>query len=310
MKEILEKYQVRKTNKQKTNFINYIIGRLTKSEYRDEDIKIEERWKGPLRTRNIVVGNPDKAEIIVTAHYDTPPVSPIPNAMFPTNVLMFVLFQILFCFIIILFAWVITIPIALSSLSGEFYVNSMQFIFIGIFLWFALGYQNKHNANDNTSGVITLVKILEEIPKENRDKICVVFFDNEEKGLFGSLYFKKLHPSAQNKLVVNFDCVGDGDRIVTLARKKARNNKQYKKLTEIFSETSKKYNMIYLKKNAKPMTFGSDQMNFDISMAVCTLRKSPLGFLYAARIHTPFDKTCEERNLDCLAEVIIEYIGG
>lgn len=310
MQEILEKYQIRKTNKQKNNFINYLKNRLINHGYTIQDIKIEERWKGPWKTKNIVIGNPDEADIIVTAHYDTPPVSPIPNFMFPTNFFMFWLFQIIFCFIIFFVGWVITIPVALSNVSGEFYVNFYQFTLIGMLLWFSFGYQNKHNANDNTSGVITLVKILEKIPPEEKHKLCVVFFDNEEKGLLGSLYFKKLHPTAQNKLLINFDCVGDGDRIVSLVRKKAKKHSEYERLTKIFLDKAPQYGLIYLKKKEKPMMFGSDQMNFKTALAVCSLRKSLFGFLYAARIHTPIDTRCEERNVEFLSDVIVEFIGG
>jgi hypothetical protein len=310
MKEILDNYQIRKTNKQKTEFINYVSNRLSRNDYCDDDIHVEERWKGLLKTRNIVVGNPDKADIIVTAHYDTPPVAPLPNYMFPTNFVLFWLYQIIFCFIIFFSAWVITIPVALLNVSGQFYMNVCQAVLIGIVLWFLFGYQNKHNANDNTSGVITLIKILENIPKNKRDKICVVFFDNEEKGLLGSLYFKKLHKEAQHKLLVNFDCVGDGDRIVTLVRKKAKKSEQYENLTKIFLDKAPQYELKYLRKKEKFMMFGSDQVHFKTAVGVCALRKSIFGFLYAARLHTPFDTKCQEKNLDFLSNVIIDFIGG
>lgn len=310
MQEILDKYQVRKTNKQKTEFIQYLKNRLIKNKYMKSDIKIEEKGKGLLKTRNVIIGNPETADLIVAAHYDTPPMSPFPNFMFPTNVLMFVLFQIIFCIFIFFIAWIFSIPIALSPVSGEFYINCYQFICIGILLWFMFGYQNKHNANDNTSGVITLIKILEKIPKEKRDKICVVFFDNEEKGLFGSLYFKKLHPIAQDKLLINFDCVGDGDTIATFVRKKGKTNSQYEKVTKILLDKAPEYGLKYIKKKEKPMMFGSDQLNFKTAMAVCALKRSFLGFLYTARIHTPFDTKCKEKNLDYLSDVIIKFIGG
>ena len=45
MQEILEKYQIRKSNKQKTDFIIYLTNRLKDIGYSDEDIHIEKRWK-------------------------------------------------------------------------------------------------------------------------------------------------------------------------------------------------------------------------------------------------------------------------
>ena len=64
MQEILEKHQVRKTNAQKSAFIDYLKNRLYKSGYTDNDIKIEEKGKGVFKTRNIVVGNPEEADVI------------------------------------------------------------------------------------------------------------------------------------------------------------------------------------------------------------------------------------------------------
>ena len=53
-----------------------------------------------------------------------------------------------------------------------------------------VGKANKHTANDNTSGVLTLIEALHE--DELKD-VCCVFFDHEEVGLFGSRFFYKKH---------------------------------------------------------------------------------------------------------------------
>ena len=85
MQEILEKYQIRKSNKQKTDFIIYLTNRLKDVGYSDEDIHIEKGWKWIFKTRNVVVGNPETAKVIFGAHYDTCAISPLPNMMFPMN---------------------------------------------------------------------------------------------------------------------------------------------------------------------------------------------------------------------------------
>ena len=66
--QILENYQIRKSNKEKTAFIGYLKERLSASGYDPErDITVEEKWKGIFRTRNIIVGDPDKAKVLLTA---------------------------------------------------------------------------------------------------------------------------------------------------------------------------------------------------------------------------------------------------
>ena len=76
------------------------------------------------------------------------------------------------------------------------------------------GIRNKHNANDNTSGVLTLLYIMKKLPPNMRNKVCFVFFDNEEKGLLGSKAMNKKYKDLfLAKLVINFDCVGNGKEL-------------------------------------------------------------------------------------------------
>ena len=68
------------------------------------------------------------------------------------------------------------------------------------FVWWIIdGPANKHTANDNTSGVITLLEASLSMPDEDRKQVCFVFFDNEEKGMFGSAAFTKAHRKAKKE---------------------------------------------------------------------------------------------------------------
>ena len=78
-KKILDSYQVRKTKKQKTRFIELLKQEL------NEEIMIEE-GNFP-KSRNIIVGDLNKCQYILGAHYDTAPVLPIPNFLTPKNFL-------------------------------------------------------------------------------------------------------------------------------------------------------------------------------------------------------------------------------
>ena len=62
-KEIFEKYQVRKSKKQRSAFIEYVKGVASNLGY---EVKIE---KGSFGSRNIVVGDVDKAKVLYTAHF-------------------------------------------------------------------------------------------------------------------------------------------------------------------------------------------------------------------------------------------------
>ena len=212
-KEILEKYQVRKTRKQKTEFIELMRAHFP-------NLKVEEDALG--YSRNIVIGNPNTAKTVFGAHYDTCAVMPIPNFIMPKNML-----------ISFLYAFVLVIPMLLigGAVGGltEFVLKDpgMGALFNLLTYWLILvlmifGPANKHTVNDNTSGVITLIELMEAMTEEERAQNCFVFFDNEEKGLFGSSTFNKEHKEVmKEKLLINFDCVSDGDYLMLILNKRA-----------------------------------------------------------------------------------------
>ena len=76
-REILDKYQIRKTGPQKTAFIEFLKGKFP-------HLRVEAG--GFPKSRNLVVGDPDRAKVIFCAHYDTCAVLPFPNLITPKKV--------------------------------------------------------------------------------------------------------------------------------------------------------------------------------------------------------------------------------
>ena len=308
---ILENYEVRKSNKEKSLFIDYIKNRLGAAGYNPEtDITIEEKGKGLFKSRNIVVGNPKTAKVFFTAHYDTCAVIPFPNLMTPTNPVLFILFQILLVILMFGIAFVFTLLFTLVT-NNIFDPGLVMVISLYAFMFHLLfGYRNKHTANDNTSGTIAITKILEALPAEHRNKVCVIYFDNEEKGLLGSSFFYEKHKKEMNnKLLINLDCIGDGKDIVVMGKKNARKDSIYESLLQAFRSYEGRYDVEFLARNMKPMMFGSDQMHFNKGVGVCALRKSIIG-RYVARIHTPFDTICREENINYIVVSVKKFVEG
>lgn len=88
-KEIFDNYQIRKTKKQKTAFIEYVKKLAEEYGY---SLKVE---KGSFGVRNIVIGDPDTAKVLYTAHYDTCARLPFPNFITPKCFLIYLLYQLL-----------------------------------------------------------------------------------------------------------------------------------------------------------------------------------------------------------------------
>lgn len=239
-KYILEKYQKRNTKKEKEKFYLWLDNYL-----KDHDITTRlEVGKGG---KNIVIGNPDTAKIILTAHYDTCAVLPIPNFIMPTTIWAFILSQIIMS-IILLFFILVAIGFTNLLLPDILHINFIVSLVV-FSIWAYFGYGNKNTANDNTSGVIVVLETLLSLAKESRQNVCFVLFDNEEKGLLGSRAFAKTHNKIKEEtLIFNFDCVSDGDNICFFAPKKQKNNiKLEEYLIEMFSKTESKKTIKYIK---------------------------------------------------------------
>lgn len=308
--EILLKHEIRKSNKEKTEFIEYLIARLAKSGYvRDEDICIEEKGKGLFKSRNIIVGNPEEAQILLGGHYDTCAWCPFPNLMAPISPVLFWGYQILLTIMILVPTALIGFCAGiLADYNGDVAYNTFLLALCALMAQIMVGYRNKHTANDNTSGIITLTRILENLPKEERKKVCVIYFDNEEKGLFGSAFFYKKHKKmVKDKILINFDCVGDGENIVTMANQKSRKDEKYSLFVDTLNKNAADADVNYLCKKMKWMMFPSDQMQFQKGIGVCSLKKSPIGY-YVARIHTYLDTKCRGENIEYLTKAMTEFV--
>ena len=173
-------------------------------------------------------------------------------------------------------------------------------------MWVMLaGPANKHTANDNTSGVITLLEIYQAMSEEQRQQVCFVFFDNEEKGVIGSAQFRRKYKKVfKTKLLLNFDCVSDGDYFLFGISKKA-NQKYYVPLSRAFTSTESKTAML---ESLKKVYYPSDQAGFPVAIAVAALKyKKPLGY-YMDKIHTKRDTAFDQENISYLTQRTIQFI--
>ncbi len=297
-----DNFPIRRTKKEKESFRNYIVKELENSAY---TAYIEEFKK----SKNVVIGDIQNAEVIFTAHYDTPCTSIIPNLMIPQNFCLSFLYQSVLWSIVFIIEGVISILIATLIIDNEttleyFLLELLIFwiIYIALFILSFRCFKNKHNKNDNTSGVSVIMSLTQKCTSE---KVAFILFDNEEKGLLGSKGFnKKYKDLLKSKLVVNFDCVGVGNNILFVAKKTAENHNLYGKLKE-FNKSDDNYNVLFFSgKNAK---LNSDNKVFECSVGVCAC-KNKAGIYYAGKIHTNRDKEACTENIDFIANNMLGFI--
>lgn len=293
---VLESYQVRKTKKQKQAFAAFLQNYIPQ-------LQVQE--SGLFKCRNLVIGDPAAARVILGGHYDTCPQLPFPNFITPKKPLLSVLYSVL---MVLPYLIVILLSKQLLNLLHldfwtEYWISLAAYIFL--LLLILDGPANPNTANDNTSGVITLLEIYQALSPEQRENVCFVLFDNEEKGLLGSAQFrKKYKKEIKNALMINFDCVSDGDHFLLAVSKPAK-EKYGEALESSFPCTDTKQ---ILQENLKKVYYPSDQAGFPMAVAVASLKyKKPFGY-YMDRIHTKRDTVFEEANIDYLKEHTIQLI--
>lgn len=303
-KKVLAEMQVRKSRKQKADFRVWLCGELEAAGYAPT---VE---KG-FAARNVVVGDPDRARVLLTAHYDTQPVLPVPNFITPRNLIFYLLYQV--AIVLPLFIVVGVAEGLLLAFAPEVVLWwLMPLTSIGIcafFIWWIMdGKANRHTANDNTSGVVTLLETALALPPEHRERVCFVFFDNEEKGMFGSAAFAKKHKNAKKgTAVLNFDCVGDGDSIQFFPQKKLKKDRDAMERVEAaFLPAAGRDVQVVRGFGFYP----SDNANFKKGAGVCALKHRPVVGYYMDRIHTSRDTVLEEANIALLRDGALRYIAG
>ena len=310
-KEIFEKYQVRKTGKQKSLFRDYALLTARGMGY---SARVEQ---GSFGAKNIVIGNPDRARVIYTAHYDTAPRLPMPNFITPKCLPLYILYQIVLTAVLVFVPMLImgvvaAVPLGILSVElnlpdtvVEAIIDVVVFgtLFASMLL-ILIGPANKHTANDNTSGVTLIFNIMEAVPEQLRESVAFVLFDLEEVGLFGSSGFAAKHKDIRARgLLINFDCVSDGDDILFVLNKGAH------RYAQLFLDAYPSFEGFRTEVLTKGAFYPSDQASFKCGVGVCALKRfRNTKLLYMNRIHTSRDTVYKEENIEQLTVGSVELV--
>lgn len=302
---LLERFPVRKTYAQKSAFIEYA---KTVAREKGIGVTVEEGGKR-IRSRNIVFGNPARARVLITAHYDTCAGLPFPNLMTPDNWPVIIATEgLLFAALILLGIWGgrgIRLLLRMAACPGWLALAAGFLagtgISLGLLALMLVGPANKSNANDNTSGVLFVLSAMERFAQ--RQDVAYVLFDNEEKGLLGASAFIAAHPQiARRALIVNMDCIGDGDTLLYTGTKRAMMHPLARRIADALKEAAPRHGFKPVCGEFPKWLYPSDQMLFPRGTAFAALKGKRI--LYLDRIHTKKDTVLEEANIRCLLNVL------
>ena len=300
MKEYLdlidERFPIRNSSEEKAAFRTFALGEAAGRAEENEDHV------------NLVFGDPDSARVIFTAHYDTPRRGLLPNLMLVTNPALAWTYRMSTILLLILApslaaAWgvwkLLDLDWALVS-HRLLLLGVYTAVYYGLFYLFFRGPANKRNRNDNTSGTAAVLALA----AEARPGVACLLFDDEEKGKKGSKAFSKAHPGVkENTLIVNLDCVGNGDAYILCGTAAAEQDPLYAVLRQTMADSGLAHRFY----PAGKASMNSDQKSFDKGVGVCTCRYKPVVGYFTDRIHTARDTVADAETVARLAEALAAF---
>ena len=300
--QIAALFPVRKNKAQKTAFRQWVMAEIAEMGY---PVRVEENDKG--RQQNIIAGDPEHAQVTFTAHYDTPSTILLPDLQIPRNFPVYLLWQLFLIGGMLLLSFLAGMALGLLTQNGDVMILGFFGAFVLQMVLQLNGFANRHNVNDNTSGVAALLEAMQRIPEEDRQKAAFILFDNMEKGRKGSKAYCRDHLEMHHtRFIVNADSVGVGDVFLVSAPSLAVQLPQYAKLQKALAACPERTVRFH---SSMTTRVNSDFRSFKCGVGIGAYRDVPGIGLYLGDLHTAADDEVDQRNIDDLAQVFVTLVG-
>ena len=174
-------------------------------------------------------------------------------------------------------------------------------LFWSLFMLLMHGPANRHNRNDNTSGTAAVLSLAEKL--SGVPGVAFILFDDEEKGKKGSKAYAQYRPEVKSdRLVINMDCVGNGDTFIVGPTEAAMNDPLFPALSAALEGIGAKI--------SERTCINSDQKSFDKGVGICACtHKKGIGY-FTARIHTVKDTVASSENIEKLTDALAAFARG
>ena len=175
---------------------------------------------GWLKSRNLVIGDPERAQMLFCAHYDTPARRLLPEISFPGRPVLSLVLEILKALFLMLPAF--AVYLLFWSFLGSRAVPVFFLTYLALLALQVLGPAEKRNPGLDAA-VQTLLEVMETLPDEARSRAAFVLFDHGELNRAGARQFAKNHSQAAwTRLMVQFERMEAGSQLVLLTGRPAQ----------------------------------------------------------------------------------------
>jgi len=215
-------FPVRRKPTEKEKFRLWLVGTLREQGYQPKLQHRETALRLGGDVTNVVVGDPDKAKLILVAHYDTGVRTLLPPFYMPTRPLTAFLYLALTPVLALLGSFVLSFALTFPFNAPYLTLPLFLILMVTALLYLRFGPSETRNLNDNTSGVAALLETSAALTPGCRDKVAFAFLDGGFGGLSGAKGFRARYPSAKEKTVININCVAEGGELLILPNKYSR----------------------------------------------------------------------------------------
>ena len=285
-KEVFNKYKIRKTRRQKDKFIDFI-----KQKYPKVIVEEDTYYK---KNKNLIFGDIEKARCIIASHYDTKSLINDFERKYLRHSSTIFSYVVIYLLVAIFGIIAGIVGYKTNNMKIAYYIE----LFILLLVLLSLVIPGFKTNNDNTSGVITILELIE---KAKYDNVAFVLFDNKESKRQGSRSFKIKHEKLlENKLIINVDSIADGDYIAIITNKKAQEKYKYR----IASNFSSPNNLLH---DSLTVKYESDHIGYPMYMLVIAVDDSKLGY-YSKNINKKFYSKKQEKNIRQVVKELLSFV--
>lgn len=175
--------------------------------------------------KNLIVGDPSTARVLITAAYDTPARGLLPDLRLPRNWWAAGLY--LAAQALVLFLLALTGALLLQKLVGTpagYFAVWFLCLYFGLLLLTSRAFANPHNRNAS-SGTAAILTLMETLPEEDRSKVAFLLFDRSARG--GKAWGTAHADIAWRTLTLSLDAVAEGDVLICTRQKAAGALEEY-----------------------------------------------------------------------------------
>lgn len=171
---------------------------------------------------NVVVGDIEKAKIVLAAHYDTGVREVLPLLICPTRPATYMLYEALMPLLALAVSFLISFGVTFALNMPNMTLPLFLLLLVVTLFYPKYGKSETNNKNANTSGVVALLEVAKALTPRYRGEVCFLFLDGGTQGSKGAKRLIHAHPELKKKSVVVLDCVGEGDELLILPGKASR----------------------------------------------------------------------------------------